>query len=342
MFPNKILIVGSDQVWSIEKVYLKYLSELGIETELFAAQNYFFKYHKKNLINKIFFRLGISSIYKKINALLLEKAKQYKPRVIWVFKGMEIFPRTIDQLKLSGFKVANYNPDNPFIFSGRGSGNENVKNSISKYDLHFAYDKTVQKKIEDEYSIKTAYLPFGFELTESLYEDCVAQKEIIRVCFLGNPDNERAAFLKSLLDDGIEMDLYGNDWNKFINHPNASLFPPVYGDEFWKTLRRYRVQLNLMRLHNLNSHNMRSFEIPAIGGIMIAPDTPEQRMFFENEKEIFLFKNLSQCKERINHVLNLSADDANKIRNNARHRSTSSGYSYKDRAKTVYETFQKL
>jgi spore maturation protein CgeB len=338
----KILIVGSDQVWSIEKIYLKYLSEIGIETELFAAQNFFFNYHNKNLINKIFFRLGISSIYKKINTLLLEKAKQYKPDVIWIFKGMEIFPKTIDQLKLDGIKIANYNPDNPFIFSGRGSGNENVKNSIGKYDLHLTYDKTVQKKIGEEYSIKTAYLPFGFELSELLYEDCVEEKEIIKVCFLGNPDNERAIFLKSLLDDGIEIDLYGNDWNKFINHANASLFPPVYGDEFWRTLRRYRVQLNLMRIHNINSHNMRSFEIPAVGGIMIAPDTTEHRIFFENEKEIFLFKNLNECKERIDHVLNLSADDANKIRNNARHRSISSGYSYKDSAKSVYETFQKL
>lgn len=342
MISPKILIVGSDQVWSIEKIYLKYLSEIGLETELFAAQNFFFKYYNPGLINKIFFRLGISSIYKKINALLLEKAKQYKPDIIWIFKGMEIFPETIDQLKLSGIKVANYNPDNPFIFSGRGSGNENVKNSTGKYNLHFAYDRTVQKKIADEYSIKTAYLPFGFELSESLYEDCVAQKEIIKVCFLGNPDNERAFFLKSLLDAGIQIDLYGNDWNKFINHQNASVFPPVYGDEFWKILRRYRVQINLMRIHNINSHNMRSFEIPAVGGIMIAADTPEHRMFFENEKEIFLFKNLNECKERINYVLNLSAEDANKIRNHARLRSISSGYSYKDRAKTVYETFQKV
>ncbi|HSZ84779.1 MAG TPA: glycosyltransferase, partial [Puia sp.] len=289
------------------------MAELEIETELFAAQNFFFSYYNKSLINKIFFRLGISSIYKKINELLFKKAKQYKPDVVWIFKGMEVFPKTIDQLKLNGCKVVNYNPDNPFIFSGRGSGNENVKDSIGKYDLHFVYDKAVQKKIAEEYSIKTAYLPFGFDLDESLYNECILQPEIVKVCFLGNPDNERAAFLKKLLDNGNAIDIYGNDWNKFINHPNASLFPPVYGNELWKILRRYRVQLNLMRIHNINSHNMRSFEIPAVGGIMIAPDTPEHKMFFENEKEIFLFKNLNECVEKIHHVLNLTADDANQI-----------------------------
>jgi spore maturation protein CgeB len=340
LFPKKILIVGSDQVWSIERIYLKYLSELGVETELFAAQNFFFKYYNRSLINKIFFRLGLSSIHKKINAMLLEKAKQYEPDVIWVFKGMEIFPETIDRLKLSGCKVVNYNPDNPFIFSGRGSGNQNVKNAIGKYDLHFVYDKTVQKKIEDNYPVKTFYLPFAFELDGSLYEECVAQNEIIKVCFLGNPDNERAAFLNELLNKGIKTDLFGNDWKKFIDHPNASLFPPVYGDEFWKTLRRYRVQLNLMRIHNLDSHNMRSFEIPAVGGIMIAPDTPEHRIFFEDGKEIFLFKNSDECLAKINYVMNLTTDEADKIRSNARDRSITSAYSYKDRAKTVYEAFK--
>ena len=329
-------------MWSIEKIYLKYLSGLGIETELFAAQNFFFQYYNKNIINKIFFRTGFSSIYKKINALLLEKAKQYKPDIIWIFKGMEIFPGTIDQLKLSGIKIANYNPDNPFIFSGRGSGNQNVKDAIGKYDLHFVYDKTVQKKIEEEYSIKTAYLPFGFELSESLYNECISQPEIIKVCFLGNPDNERAAFLSELLNKEIKIDLYGNDWGKFIDHPNASIFPPVYGDEFWKTLHRYRVQLNLMRVHNLNSHNMRSFEIPAVGGIMIAPDTSEHRMFFEDGKEIFLFKNSGECAEKINYVMSLPASEADKIRHNARNRSINSAYSYKDRSKIVYEAFKIL
>ncbi|HLY70820.1 MAG TPA: hypothetical protein VKR53_13905, partial [Puia sp.] len=144
MFPGKILIVGSDQVWSIERIYLKYLAELGIDTELFAAQNLFYDYYKKSAFNKIVFRLGVSFIYNKINKLLVEKAHQYKPDVICIFKGMEIFPETIDKLKVKGCKVVNYNPDNPFIFSGRGSGNKNVKNSIGRYNLHFTYDKAVQ------------------------------------------------------------------------------------------------------------------------------------------------------------------------------------------------------
>ena len=42
-----------------------------------------------------------------------------------------------------------------------------------------------------------------------------------------------------------------------------------------------------MRIHNPDSHNMRSFEVPGVGGIMVAPDTKEHRIFFEVGKEIF-------------------------------------------------------
>jgi spore maturation protein CgeB len=341
LIPRKILIVGSNQVWSIEKIYLKYLSALQIETDLFAAQNFFFDYHK-GVVKKLIFRFGISDIYQQINQLLLQKVNDYQPDVIWVFKGMEIFPKTIEKLKLSGFKVANYNPDNPFIFSGRGSGNKNVKDSIKEYDLHFTYNKSVQKKIEETFRIKTAYLPFGFDLSEEEYEKHTNQQEIVKVCFLGNPDAERATIINALIKQGISIDLYGNNWHRFVEHSKASIFPPVYGTEFWQVLRRYRIQLNLMRIHNDNSHNMRSFEIPAIGSIMIAPDTPEHRLFFEEKKEIFLFSNLEECKEKINYVIKLNNDEANKIRNAARYRSIISGYSYRERAKFVYETFAAL
>ena len=55
----------------------------------------------------------------------------------------------------------------------------------------------------------------------------------------------------------------------------------VESSDFWKVLRKYRVQLNLMRPHNLDSHNMRSIEVPAVGGIGLFPDTPDHERFFE-------------------------------------------------------------
>ena len=87
---------------------------------------------------------------------------------------------------------------------------------------------------------------------------------------------------------------------------------------------------------------MRSFEIPAIGGIQLAPDTIENRSFFENGKEIFLYKNFEECVQMIDYLLAISFEKANAIRIEARKRSLNSRYSYSDRTDDVLRIFEQI
>lgn len=339
-----IYIIGADNKYAIEKPYVQYIAKQAVVQKVyfFAAQSRFLAYYNKGFLHKIIYRIGLSSILKKVNVELVEDVRKVKPDIILIFKGMEIFPETLQYFRLQGIKLVNYNPDNPFIFSGRGSGNKNVTNSISLYDLHFTYDSTVKEKIETTYSIPCKILPFGFDIPETLYKECVKEDEVIKVCFLGNPDNRRAGFIKKLLDKGVAIDLYGNGWHKFITHSNATIYNSVYGDELWKTLRKYRVQLNIMRLHNPTSHNMRSFEVPGIGGIMLAPDTIDHRTYFEVDKEVFLYKNVEECVYLINLLLNKPINEIELIRKNARAKSIEAKYDYESRSELVVNILREL
>jgi spore maturation protein CgeB len=338
----KIIIVGSDKIYAIENHYVKYLREKGAEILHFSAQSIFYDYYQRNTLNKLLFRSNLSGIYSTINKQFKKLVENERPDVIWIFKGMEIFPESLEWAKKRRIKLVNYNPDNPFLFSGRGSGNSNITRSIAIYDLHFTYNLAVKKRIESELNIKTSLLPFGFDISDTLYEDCEREEEILASCFLGNPDRLRADFILGMAQAGIEMCVYGKDWNNFISHPGVRIYSPVYGAELWKILRRYRVQLNLMRLHNEDSHNMRTFEVPGVGGIMVAPDTQEHRLFFENEKEVFLFKNVADCVRQTQKLLELSTVNALKIRDAARMRSLNSGYSYKSRSSQALSVLERL
>jgi spore maturation protein CgeB len=337
-----LLIVGSDQVWSLERVYLKYIRQSGVPVELFAAQNLFYAYHQRSLWNKIKLKLGAPGIYRAINAQLRRAVEENKPGVVWVFKGMEIWPQTLEWIRSRGIKLVNYNPDNPFIFTGSGSGNRYVTDSIRLFDIHFTYNLQVKKRLEEEYYMRTAFLPFGFDLEDGLFERYGEEPEILRTCFVGNPDKQRLGIIMELAEAGLEIDLYGNDWEKFARHPLLKIFPPVYGNDFWKIIRRYRVQLNLMRIHNEDSHNMRSFEVPGIGGIMLAPDTTEHRMFFTDGKEASLFADTKDCLARARMLLALGKEEADTIRSAARERSIGGGYTYKQRATSAMELMEKL
>ena len=339
-----ILIVGADSNYAIERSYVKYLSQIKEITHvsLFTAQNRFLAYYNKSTFHKVIYRSGFSSILTRINKELVGTIVENKPDVIFVFKGMEIFPETLKWIRKKGIKLVNYNPDNPFVFSGKGSGNKNITESIGLYDLHFTYDIDVKHRIEKEFGIRSVILPFGFDLSQELFETCQEQEETMKVCFLGSPDIHRASFLKGLAKRNILIDVYGQGWNKFLNNKNIEIYDAVYSDSFWKILRIYRVQLNLMRPHNVGSHNMRTFEIPGVGGIQLAPDTLDHRTYFAPNKEIYLFNSLAECFNEILDLLSLSPAMAKAIRHAARERSLSSAYTYKHRAHQVFEELSKL
>ncbi|NOT76617.1 MAG: glycosyltransferase family 1 protein [Cyclobacteriaceae bacterium] len=339
-----ILVIGADSNYAIERPYVRYLREVkGISrVDFFTAQNRFLEYYKKSILHKVLFRLGLSSILRKINQDLRDEISRNIPDAILVFKGMEIFPDTLQWIRAKGIKIANYNPDNPFIFSGKGSGNKNISESISLYDLHFTYNLETKKRLEDEYGAATSWLPFGYDIEKTLYDECEKLGEINELCFVGNPDPDRASFILELTSFDIPITVYGHGWNNFINNSKVKIGGFVAGNDLWKILRKYRGQINLMRRHNLDSHNMRTFEVPAIGGIMIAPNTTEHRMFFEDGKEVLLFNDAESCAEKARKLISLSQEDSKRIRDAARERSLASHYSYQHRAELVASELKKL
>lgn len=326
-----MLIAGSDEVWSLERFYVRYLAEAGVEVRTIPVQSIFYEYYNRGLGNKLLFKAGLSSIGKTIGKKMDAAIEEWQPDCIWVFKGMELTAKHLRRIKHEGIFLANYNPDNPFYFSGSGSGNRNVSESIGVYDLHFSYDRQICSRIGQEYKIPCAILPFGFELSEGLYEECRKQEEIQKICFLGNPDEQRAKFLQELAGS-FPLDVYGEGWEKFASHPNITAHPPVYAEGFWKTLARYRIQLNLMRPHNPDSHNMRSFEVPGVGGIGLFPRTQDHASYFIENKELFLYGSVVECKEKAAAILKMNPTEAGGIRLAARQKSIEAGYSYRDRA----------
>jgi spore maturation protein CgeB len=338
----RLLIVGSDETWSLEKHYRKHLAaSLGTALDFFPLQSLFYRAYNKSVFHKLLFKAGLSGITGRLDTLARKKVLETQPSVIWVFKGMELRPSFFKWARSKGIKLVNYNPDNPFIFSGAGSGNKNVTASVGLFDLHLTYDYAVKERIETEYGIPCRILPFGFELSEELYYECTKQQEVPKLCFLGNPDAARVSFLEKIAEV-LPVDVYGHNWSSFSSHPNITCHGPAYGDEYWRVLYRYRVQLNLMRKHNPGSHNMRSFEVPGIGGIGLFPDTVDHRTYFEQNREVFLYRTEIECIEMAKKIIDLHAGEASAIRINARRRSVESGYSYEARSRQVLEMFNNL
>ncbi len=338
----RVLIVGSDKHWAIENYFLDHFQSVsGVAAELFPAHHIFHKYYYRSIFNKIRFRLGLSSIYQKINEDLLDYVSEFQPDIVWVFKGMEIFPATLEKIKASGTFLANYNPDHPFEYAHKGSGNANVRNSIPLYDLHFSYSKNILKQIRERYGIAGEWLPFAYQPVDN--PPHIPEEDIRKVCFIGNPDKIRAELIGYLAERGLPIDVYGNGWQKFANafaDTQVGIHPPVFQEAFSKTAVQYRVQLNVFRPQNEGSHNMRTFEMPALGCIMLAPYSEEHIELFEENQEAFYYRNREEAYQKAKEILALPKEKAMEIKKSVQARSQKSRYTYEDRAKQVLKFFE--
>lgn len=329
----KLLLIGAASEYAIENYYIANLRNQGFIVETFFAQKLFLDFYSKSILNKILYRLGFSTILRKINLELINLFKKVAPDIVIVFKGMELKVSTLKYIKNEGVFLVNYNPDHPFFFHGKGSGNMNVKKGIKYFDLYATYSKNIKEQIENIYNVKSFWLPFGYELSERDYNKYSNEIEINEVCFIGSPDKERINFIKELIKVNIPINVYGNNWQQWIEpSENLKIFKPVYNEELWRTIRKYRIQLNLFRPHNFGSHNMRSFEVPCVGGIMLAPKTDEQLSFFCENTEAFYYDDMSDCLVKIKYILKMESSQIEKVRLNARNRCLNSPYSYRDRA----------
>ena len=334
----KVLIVGSQKVWALENTYKSHFIKMGYEAEIYPIHDFFFQYYSQSIVNKLLHKSGFGKIYSRLNSQFIEFVSERNFDVVWVFKGMEILPQTLVKLKKLPLKLINFNPDHPFIFSGAGSGNKNVAKGIRYYDLHLCYHTGVMNKIEKEFSIPCHYLPFGYDSVEIRIPK--ENEEIIKACFIGNPDRKRVQVIRGLIESGIPLDVYGNDWHKYINETQTTkIFGPVYQNAFRKIAPLYRIHINIFREHNLGSHNMRTFEIPGLGCIMAAPQSKEHLSFFEDEKEVFFYNSIGQLKIILQNLLNLPYQNALDYRRKAFKRCMESGYSYESRAREVISVF---
>ncbi|HZV69761.1 MAG TPA: glycosyltransferase [Saprospiraceae bacterium] len=336
----KLLIVGSQSPAAIEIYYIKYLKKAGIEVDVFEPSHFF---SVTNLMEKLKFRYFSRSLFHLANKKLIDKVNEFRPGIVWIFKGLEIFPDTLMYLRKQSIYLVNYNPDHPFIRSFASNGGKNVEQCVPLYDLHFCYSRDLAFKINQEYKLKTHWLPFGYELSAEDYRKIQNTSEIHKCCFVGNPDKSRANTIKKLAANGIPIDVYGHNWNKYLDrHKNLSVFGLAMGLDYWNVLRQYRLQLNMFRPYNFNAHNMRTFEIPACGGIQLAPVSDDNEYFFNEGEEIFLYNDTGELHDKIYGALDMPLHIADGIREAARDKVISNHHSYEDRALKAADVLREI
>lgn len=336
----KVLLLGAFEKGALENYYVEGLQKEGLPVVTYDIATPYYLQIEQSLFNKVVNKVYPAVFYKPINDDLQQFIVGKKYDVILVFKGLTLFPETIISLKEHTRLLCCYNPDHPFNFFSEGSGNSNILNSITHYDLYITYAKNIAKELQRLYKVASGVIPFGFDssaLTKTDKNTVFADQ----LLFIGAYDKERTSFLSSLESDHLAI--YGDQKWGTRNRHNAFIRKAykgrsLYDDDYKTAINTSKGVLNLLRKQNIeeSSHNMRTFEVPGYGGLLITNRTDEQMAFFEGDKEAVFFDTVEELKEKLQY-LDSNPKKVMQMKQAAMNRSFRSDYSYAHRSRELYK-----
>ena len=332
---KSILIIGTFSKGALENQFVRGFENLGLQVHKFdiIMESLFFS---NNIFKKIRSKFYRPFFLQKKNSELMKYCSVLKPDIILIFKGMNIYPETVKTLKTYTQIICNYNPDHPFLFFSKGSGNSFVKDSIPYYDIYISYSSSITEKLKTIYNTNAYCIPFGYDETVKTFYTPEVSDDFV---FIGAWDKEREAFFNKL--PKLPIKIFGPAWEKsksfsYTYYQHKSLLE----NEYYSTSFSALGSINLLRKQNIveDSYNMRTFEVPGVGGLLISQRTEEQLKFFEENKEAIYFSDLDELIDKIR-AIKKGLFNVDQIKKNALSRSLRSNYSYQCRVKDLNSIF---
>lgn len=127
------------------------------------------------------------------------------------------------------------------------------------------------------------------------------------VVFVGTWFPERGPFIAKLIELGVPLTIYGENWTKA---PEWDKIRPYWeggalqGTEYTKALQCAKVCLGLLSHGNRDLHTTRSLEIPYAGSLLCAERTSEHQRLYEEGREAVFWEDAEECATVCKTILN--------------------------------------
>src|SRR5437588_516238 len=268
---------------------------------------------------------------------VVEFCRTIHPALLLAVGIAPLTAQALADLKNSGCYCVNYLTDDPW---NPAHASRWFLQALPAYNHVFTTRRANILDLQNLAVPRTTYLPFGWDPTlfpDLQYEESELRQYDTDVVFVGGGDADRVPYVAALARAGIRVSLYGGYWERFPETRSlARGFLSVAGLQ--KALVGARIALCLVRRANRDGHCMRTFEIPAAGGCMLAEDTEEHReLLGPNGECVVYFRSRGEMIERAKWLLK---NDLERVRLStaARTRIRSSANTYDDRLKIVLQS----
>jgi spore maturation protein CgeB len=265
---------------------------------------------------------------------LLEKCERFQPRLVICTGIAPVNRQVLLALNGRGIPVFNYLTDDPW--NRRASW---FFEALRHYDHVFSPRRANLDDLKRYGCAAVSYLPFAYSQEMHLgsgTEPVIAEESQPDIVFVGGGDADRVPFMTALIEANFRLHLYGGYWERFPETRRCAC--GIIGpQDTGKVTANAKIALCLVRRANRDGHCMRSFEIPAIGGCMLAESTTEHRDIFGDEgSAVLYFKDIPELIRKARWLLDHPVE-RQQLRAAAHRLITASGHTYRDRLGSMLE-----
>jgi spore maturation protein CgeB len=334
MANRKVLVIGTTDEGALPESYARAFERLGMEVVRYdfvrAMQATRFSG------NRILRRALRPIAWNVVNREAAEVAQRVRPALIFTVKASFFHPETVRQIRKSvGVPFVNHYPDHPYIgirWDPREASalRRDLIEVLRQYSAVFMWERSLVERLRGD-GVEAKYLPFAVDpelfrpqfVDEGLHcEACHAGHE---VAFVATYTRFRCAEVAAIQRHAVAI--WGNNWPRKWRTLTGQhrAHSPVWGSAVGDIYARAAVSLNVLNAENLGGPNMRTFEIPGSGGVMLARYSAAQDEFFpENEAAIY-YRSPAEIDDKIELLLRDHELRAH-IRKNAAERAAAQTY----------------
>jgi spore maturation protein CgeB len=310
-------------------------------------------------------RLGSGNTVKQINELVLGKAREFRPDIVWAEKQEFLTAETIDEIRRLGARLIHFTPD-PY-FSLEWKRTRLMDTAIGAFDV-LVYCKTYERPAYERLGKPVVYMPLGY--CDEVHRPLPAPDGHwnCEVGFLGGWEPRREHLLHDVAASGARLKIRGGYWNflrdgrwslrrhiilkqlaggeSFSFHKDALLSDAlqggeVYADDYARALTGAKIGLGFLRKVCPDQHTTRTFEIPACGSLLLADRTSEHEEFFREGREAEFFASSAELVDKVSFYRKNEAS-RRQIASAGRTRCETGRYAYVHRLRDAFQSIARL
>lgn len=338
--PTRILIIGAFGPGELARSYARGFEQLGLDVFRFDSDQAYLE-ASRFAGNRYVRRALRPWLWHTVNRSTIAVARAVRPQIVLAIKAAYLNPDTIQLIRRElGVPFVNYYPDNPYC----GVPLNPRKTSAQRRDLlrvlqHYSRVWTWEPALAQRLcgdGVTAAYLPFGFDDDLDRPGAPAACRECggdHRVVFVGQHSDKREDHLWAVQRHAVA--LWGARWpraGRRFDGRHAIHRAGTFGAAAAPLYAAADVSLNVVDDLNMPGHNMRTFEIPGCGGVMLATHTAEQAALFPDGEAALYYRNPAEIDGLIERVRS-KPDLAGRLRRNGQ--AIARDHSYQRRAETM-------